>query len=195
VSALSTEADVVLGLELGASDYISKPYRLRELVARIRSVLRRFAPIPIDSAETLPERREAVEAGALRIDFARRSVTNAGRPVHVSRREFDLLAMLLSPPGRVRTREELIDKLWAGKELSDTRTLDTHIRRLRVKLEADPARPRYLLTVRGVGFRFELERRARARGAPGPSENQAAVSPPMASWSTLGESRHRSSSE
>jgi two-component system response regulator RegX3 len=82
--------------------------------------------------------------------------------VHLSRREFDLLALLLSPPGRVRTREELIDRLWSGRDLSDTRTLDTHIRRLRMKLERDPADPQFLITVRGVGFRFDVE----GRGEP-----------------------------
>jgi two-component system response regulator RegX3 len=161
VSALSTETDIVLGLELGAEDYIAKPYRLRELVARIRSVLRRVSPPP-----HVPERDvgigheplQAVTVGPFRIDFSRRVVTARGAQVHLSRREFDLLALLLSPPGRVRTRDELIDRLWSGRDLADTRTLDTHIRRLRVKLEVDPTTPTYLLTVRGVGFRFEPER-------------------------------------
>ncbi len=89
------------------------------------------------------------------MNFARRVVISQGQPVHLSRREFDLLAFLLSPPGQVRTREELIDRLWSGRDLSDTRTLDTHVRRLRIKLEPDPATPQYLVTVRGVGFRFE----------------------------------------
>jgi two-component system response regulator RegX3 len=161
VSALNAEGDVVRGLEIGAEDYIAKPFRLRELVARIRSVLRRVAPVLPETEEPgYAGRPDAIEAGPFRIDFARRVVTAAGEPVHLSRREFDLMALLLSPPGRVRTREELIDKLWSGKDLADTRTLDTHVRRLRVKLEADPARPRYLLTVRGVGFRFEPERRS-----------------------------------
>jgi two-component system, OmpR family, response regulator RegX3 len=163
VSALSTETDIVLGLELGAEDYIAKPYRLRELVARIRSVLRRVSPPP-----HIPERdsgvgqhqepMQAVTVGPFRIDFSRRVVTAHGAQVHLSRREFDLLALLLSPPGRVRTRDELIDRLWSGRDLADTRTLDTHIRRLRVKLEVDPTTPTYLLTVRGVGFRFEPDR-------------------------------------
>jgi two-component system response regulator RegX3 len=158
VSALNSEADIVLGLELGAEDYIAKPYRLRELVARIRSVLRRVAPplhVPSGgSGGELPP-ADPVVAGPFQINFARRVVMVRNSPIHLSRREFDLLALLLSPAGRVRTREELIDKLWSGRDLSDTRTLDTHIRRLRVKLELDPAHPRYLLTVRGVGFRFE----------------------------------------
>ena len=158
VSALSSETDIVLGLELGAEDYIAKPYRLRELVARIRSVLRRVSPpggIPARGVEVEHDPARAVTVGPFRLDMARRVVTAHGEPVHLSRREFDLLALLLSPPGRVRTRDELIDRLWSGRDLADTRTLDTHIRRLRVKLEFDPTTPQYLLTVRGVGFRFE----------------------------------------
>lgn len=170
VTALDAEVDVVLGLELGAADYVTKPYRLRELVARIQSVLRRLAhtesgelgrprtPDPSGGAET-------VSAGPITIDFARREVTRDERLVHLSRREFDLLALLLSPPGQVRTRDELIDRLWSGLDLSDTRTLDTHIRRLRVKLERDPADPEYLVTVRGVGFRFDAEGRERPQPA------------------------------
>ena len=164
VSALNTEIDVVLGLELGAADYVTKPYRMRELVARIQAVLRRVSPPPIPAPPAVPvevssPRSDAVNAGLVRVDFARRVVTTGGRPVHLSRREFDLLALLLSPPGQVRTRDELIDRLWSGRDLADTRTLDTHVRRLRVKLERNPARPQYLVTVRGVGFRFDTEGR------------------------------------
>jgi len=165
VSALNTEIDVVLGLELGAADYVTKPYRMRELVARIQAVLRRVAPPTLPAYPVradAPVRADVVSAGPVRADFARRVVTVADRPVHLSRREFDLLAMLLSPPGQVRTRDELIDRLWSGRDLADTRTLDTHVRRLRVKLERDPARPQYLVTVRGVGFRFDAE----GRGEP-----------------------------
>jgi len=163
VSALNTEIDVVLGLELGAADYVTKPYRMRELVARIQAVLRRVSPPPIPAPPQAPveasSRSDAVNAGPVRVDFARRVVTTGGRPVHLSRREFDLLALLLSPPGQVRTRDELIDRLWSGRDLADTRTLDTHVRRLRVKLERNPAHPQYLVTVRGVGFRFDTEGR------------------------------------
>ena len=165
VSALNSEIDVVLGLELGAADYVTKPYRLRELVARIQAVLRRVAPPPFVApipARVEEPRADGVSAGPVRVDFARRVVTTAGRPVHLSRREFDLLALLLSPPGQVRTRDELIDRLWSGRDLADTRTLDTHVRRLRVKLERNPAQPQYLVTVRGVGFRFDTE----GRGEP-----------------------------
>jgi two-component system, OmpR family, response regulator RegX3 len=161
VSALDSEVDVVLGLELGAADYVTKPYHLRELVARIQAVVRRVAPpvpvrAPADPARTRPD---LVVAGPVHMDFARREVTVENRRVHLSRREFDLLALLLSPANQVRTREELIDKLWSGRDLADTRTLDTHVRRLRVKLEEDPASPRFLVTVRGVGFRYDTDGR------------------------------------
>jgi two-component system response regulator RegX3 len=160
VTALDAEVDVVLGLELGAADYVTKPYRLRELIARIQAVLRRVAPPDLFEPGT-SVRREVVTAGPVTIDLARRQAVRSGRIVELSRREFDLLALLLSPPGQVRTREELIDRLWAGLDLADTRTLDTHVRRLRVKLEHDPSDPEYLVTVRGVGFRFDPEGRVR----------------------------------
>lgn len=164
VTALGSEVDVVLGLELGASDYVTKPFRLRELVARMQAVLRRTqSSRQALAAGELAPRREAIEAGPVRIDLAQRFVSVNGHPIYLSRLEFDLLAVLLSPPGQVRTREELIDRLWAGRELTDTRTLDTHVRRLRVKLEEHPATPLYLLTVRGVGFRFDPEGRPVSR--------------------------------
>ena len=164
VTALDAEVDVVLGLELGAADYVTKPYRLRELVARIQAVLRRVSPPDLPDIRwerpTPGATADVVVAGPVTVDFGRREVTREGRVVHLSRREFDLLALLLSPPGQVRTREELIDRLWTGLDLADTRTLDTHVRRLRVKLERDPADPEFLVTVRGVGFRFDPEGRA-----------------------------------
>jgi two-component system response regulator RegX3 len=98
---------------------------------------------------------EIVVAGPVRVDFARREVRTGSGTVHLSRREFDLLSLLLSPPGQVRTRDELIDRLWSGRDLTDTRTLDTHIHRLRAKLEPDPTDPHYIVTVRGVGFRID----------------------------------------
>ncbi|MDA8070080.1 MAG: response regulator transcription factor [Actinomycetota bacterium] len=160
VSALSSEVDLVVGLEAGAADYVTKPFHLRELVARIQAVLRRVSPPPhpgvLPSLGKSPQGTIMV-AGRLRVDLSRRWVTVGGEPVYLSKREFDLLAYLLSPPGRLRTREELIDELWTGRELADSRTLDTHMRRLRMKLEADPTRPRHLSTVRGVGFRFDID--------------------------------------
>lgn len=146
VTARDSEVDVVLGLEIGAADYVTKPYRLRELVARMRAVLRRPAVAP-DS--------DVVAFGDLRIDVARRAVTLRGREVELSRKEFDLLALFASRLGQVVTREVCLDTLWWGLELSDTRTLDTHVKRLRQKIEDDPAHPRHLLTIRGVGFRLD----------------------------------------
>jgi two-component system response regulator RegX3 len=167
VTALDSEVDVVLVLELGAADYVTKPYRLRELVARIEAVLRRVAPPELPGSgqrvATTASGTDVVVAGPVTVDFGRREVLRNGEIVHLSRREFDLLALMLSPPGQVRTREELIDRLWVGLDLADTRTLDTHVRRLRVKLEQDPADPEYLVTVRGVGFRFDHEGRTGPR--------------------------------
>jgi two-component system response regulator RegX3 len=146
VTARTSEVDVILGLEMGAADYVTKPYRLRELVARIRAVLRR----PASSNEV-----ELVSFGELRIDFVRRTVTRRGHEIELSRKEFDLLALFATRLGQVVTREICLDTLWWGLELSDTRTLDTHVKRLRQKIEEDPANPRHLLTIRGVGFRLD----------------------------------------
>ena len=146
VSARTSEVDVVLGLEIGAADYVTKPYRLRELVARMRAVLRR---------PTLDVNDDVVEFAELRIDVIRRTVTLRAIEVELSRKEFDLLALFASRLGQVVTREVCLDTLWWGLELSDTRTLDTHVKRLRHKIEADPASPRHLITIRGVGFRLD----------------------------------------
>jgi two-component system response regulator RegX3 len=148
VTARDSEVDVVLGLELGASDYVAKPFRLRELVARMRAVLRRGVAVAEPHEEVLA-------LGPIRLDAGRREVTVHEQPVELSRKEFDLLALLMSHCGQVVTREWCIDRLWWDQELTDTRTLDTHIKRLRRKVEPDPANPRHLVTVRGVGFRFE----------------------------------------
>ena len=148
VTARDSEVDVVLGLELGASDYVPKPFRLRELVARMRAVLRRGVAV----AE---HHEEVLHVGPVRLDAGRREVTVADLPVELSRKEFDLLSLLMSHSGQVVTRDGCIDRLWWDQELTDTRTLDTHIKRLRRKIEPDPANPRHLVTVRGVGFRFE----------------------------------------
>jgi two-component system response regulator RegX3 len=146
VTARTSEVDVVLGLEIGAADYVTKPYRLRELVARIRAVLRRPANANDD---------EVITFGDLRIDFTRRTVTRKSREVELSRKEFDLLSLFATRLGQVVTREVCLDTLWWGLELSDTRTLDTHVKRLRQKIEEDPANPRHLITIRGVGFRLD----------------------------------------
>jgi two-component system, OmpR family, response regulator RegX3 len=149
VTAKDSEVDVVLGLELGASDYVPKPFRLRELVARMRAVLRRGSPSSAAPTE------EVLHAGPVRLDTGRRLVTVNGETVDLSRKEFDLLTLLMSHAGQVVTRERCIDRLWWDQDLADTRTLDTHMKRLRRKIEPDPANPRHLVTVRGVGFRFE----------------------------------------
>jgi two-component system, OmpR family, response regulator RegX3 len=167
VSAVDSELDVVLGLELGAAGYVTKPFHLRELVARMQAILRRVSPpeippLAISDPEVGPAPDTSpddplpdVAFGAVTVDFVRREVTVGGAHTHLSRREFDLLAVLLTPVRRVRTRDELIDLLWPDRYLSDTRTLDTHIHRLRAKLEPDPADPRFIVTVRGVGFRID----------------------------------------
>jgi two-component system, OmpR family, response regulator RegX3 len=147
VTARTSEVDVVLGLEIGAADYVTKPYRLRELVARIRAVLRR----PATEVNT----EEFISFGSLRMDLLRRAVSRDGKDIELSRKEFDLLALLASRLGQVVTREHCLDTLWWGLELSDTRTLDTHIKRLRQKIEVDPANPQHLVTIRGVGFRLD----------------------------------------
>lgn len=147
VSARTTEVDVVLGLEIGASDYVTKPYRFRELLARMRAVLRRGLPAaPAD---------DVISAGSIRLDASRRDITVRGEKLELSRKEFDLLWLLMTHAGAVVTRDACIDTIWWGQDLLDSRTLDTHIKRLRQKIERDPTNPRHLLTVRGVGFRFE----------------------------------------
>ena len=146
VTARTSEVDVVLGLEIGAADYVTKPYRLRELVARMRAILRRPAA---NSTEDI------ITFGDLKMDFVRRSVTRGGADIELSRKEFDLLALFAAHLGQVVTREVCLDTLWWGMQLSDTRTLDTHVKRLRQKIELDPTQPRHLITIRGVGFRLD----------------------------------------
>jgi len=188
VTAVDSEFDVVLGLELGAAGYVTKPFRLRELVARMQAILRRVSPpevppfaVDAEGAEPVwdpsddpddEEERPDVAFGSVVVDFVRREVTVDGKQTHLSRREFDLLGVLLSPVRRLRTRDELIDLLWPGRYLSDSRTLDTHIHRLRAKLEPDPADPQYIVTVRGVGFRLEPD-----GYRPGPASRRASEQP------------------
>ena len=147
VSARSNEIDIVLGLEIGAADYVTKPFRLRELVARMRAVLRR---------PSVPAEEDAVVFGDLTIDFVRRCVSRQGNDIELSRKEFDLLALFASHLGQVVTRDVCLDTLWWGTQLSDTRTLDTHVKRLRQKIEVDPRQARHLVTIRGVGFRLDV---------------------------------------
>jgi two-component system, OmpR family, response regulator RegX3 len=148
LTARGEEADRVAGLELGADDYVVKPFSARELVARVRAVLRR-------AAETGERRVEgATKIGDLRIDPARRSVSFRGEELELSRKEFDLLRLLIENAGSVVTRERLIDEVWDTNWFGSTKTLDVHVSGLRKKLDDDPGSPRYIHTVRGVGFRF-----------------------------------------
>ena len=148
LTAKDGEVDKVVGLELGADDYVTKPFSSRELVARIRAVLRRGA----EAEELVPG---TIEAGPVRMDVERHVVTVASRSVPMPLKEFDLLELLLRNAGRVLTRMQLIDRVWGSDYVGDTKTLDVHVKRLRAKVEPDPANPRYLVTVRGLGYKFE----------------------------------------
>jgi two-component system response regulator RegX3 len=147
VTARGEEADRVVGLELGADDYVTKPFSAREVAARIRAVLRR-------AEQARPPETEALAIGELRIDAAGRTATLAGEPVELSRKEFDVLHLLASEAGRVVTRERLLEEVWDTTWFGSTKTLDVHVSGLRRKLGDDPAAPRYLHTVRGVGYRL-----------------------------------------
>jgi two-component system, OmpR family, response regulator len=148
LTARDDELDKVLGLELGADDYITKPFSIREFRSRVRALLRRAAT-PSSQVDD-----EVIESDGLRIDLARRDVEVRGRPVQLTYVEFELLRTLASHPGRVYTRELLLQALWGGSEYREPRTIDVHVRHLREKLESDPREPEYILTVRGVGYRF-----------------------------------------
>jgi len=148
LTAKDAEVDKVVGLELGADDYVTKPFSSRELVARIRAVLRRGA----DVDELVPG---TVEAGPVRMDVERHVVTVDGHAAPMPLKEFDLLELLMRNAGRVLTRMQLIDRVWGSDYVGDTKTLDVHVKRLRAKIEPDPANPRYLVTVRGLGYKFE----------------------------------------
>jgi len=148
LTARDSEVDKVVGLELGADDYVTKPFSHRELVARIRAVLRRQSPVTEDE-------EGALEAGPVRMDVDRHLVTVDGSPVQLPLKEFDLLELLLRNAGRVLTRSQLIDRVWGSDYVGDTKTLDVHVKRLRAKVEPDPAHPKHLLTVRGLGYKLE----------------------------------------
>jgi two-component system response regulator RegX3 len=149
VTARDAEVDKVVGLELGADDYVTKPFSSRELVARIRAVMRRGAE-PEDLITSI------VEAGPVRMDVERHVVSVDGEQVSMPLKEFDLLELLLRNAGRVLTRGQLIDRVWGADYVGDTKTLDVHVKRLRAKIEPDPANPKYLVTVRGLGYKFEV---------------------------------------
>src|SRR5579859_1228775 len=153
VTAKGSEIDTVVGLEVGADDYVSKPYRLRELVARMRAVLRRS---PRD--DVVPVSSEALEVGDVVLDPERHEVFVRGTSVTLPLKEFELLELLLANAGRVLTRETLIDRVWGPNYYGDTKTLDVHIKRLRSKIEDNPASPRRITTIRGLGYKFESAR-------------------------------------
>ena len=150
VTARDSEIDKVVGLEIGADDYVTKPYSARELIARVRAVLRRGGEA--GDGELLPQ---VLAAGPVRMDVERHVVTVDGAEVPLPLKEFDLLEYLLRNVGRVLTRGQLIDRVWGADYVGDTKTLDVHVKRLRSKIEPDPASPRHLVTVRGLGYKFE----------------------------------------
>ena len=176
VTAKGTEIDTVVGLEVGADDYVTKPYRLRELVARMRAVLRRTpgegepndlgGPGSPDGDTAAggrsPERRtdpgSVLDAGGIQVDVDRHLVFIRGEEVHLRRKEFELLSLLMENAGRLLTRDVLIDRIWGSDYFGDTKTLDVHIKRLRTHIEEDPSSPKLITTIRGVGYRFDAAR-------------------------------------
>lgn len=149
LTAKDGEVDKVVGLELGADDYVTKPFSSRELLARVRAVLRRHG----ESEELLPA---TIEAGSVRIDIERHVVSVRGENITMPLKEFDLLELLVRNSGRVLTRNQLIDRVWGADYVGDTKTLDVHIKRLRAKIEIDPSTPIHINTVRGLGYKFEI---------------------------------------
>jgi two-component system, OmpR family, response regulator RegX3 len=168
VTAKGTEIDTVVGLEVGADDYVAKPYRLRELVARMRAVLRRTptsdAGDPAQASAAAPNQANShpqagvLDAGGIQIDPDRHLVTVRGTDVHLRRKEFELLLLLMENAGRLLTRDVLIDRIWGSDYFGDTKTLDVHIKRLRSHVEEDPSSPKLIITIRGVGYRFDAPR-------------------------------------
>jgi len=148
LTAKDSEIDKVVGLELGADDYVTKPYSSRELLARVRAVLRRHVDTDIDEGSM-------ISAGPVRMDVERHTVEVGGEAASLPLKEFELLEMLLRNAGRVLTRGQLIDRVWGSDYVGDTKTLDVHVKRLRAKIEPDPSSPRYLITVRGLGYKFD----------------------------------------
>lgn len=154
VTAKSSEIDVVVGLEIGADDYISKPYRIRELVARMRAVMRRGGPAP--AGATLSEGNLVV--GDVSLDPDEHVVVIRGESVRLPLKEFELLHLLLSNAGRVLSRDVLIDRVWGSDYVGDTKTLDVHIKRLRSRVEVDPSHPTRIVTIRGLGYKYEKQK-------------------------------------
>ena len=153
VTAKGEEIDAVVGLEVGADDYITKPYRLRELIARIRAILRRSENL-LEKEETTSNPEVLVE-GAVRLDLERHELSVDGKLVSLALREFELLCYLMENSGRVVTRDSLMQNVWGWDYIGDTKTIDVHVKRLRSKIESDPAAPLRISTIRGVGYRYE----------------------------------------
>ncbi|MGH2930313.1 MAG: response regulator [Solirubrobacteraceae bacterium] len=149
LTARDSEIDKVVGLELGADDYVTKPFSARELTARIRAVLRRHAEVPAVDDDAV------LISGPIRMDVDRHTVTVRGRPIALPLKEFELLELLLRNAGRVLTRDQLLDRVWGPGYVGDTKTLDVHVKRLRGKIESDPGAPRLLRTVRGLGYKID----------------------------------------
>jgi two-component system response regulator RegX3 len=149
LTAKDSEVDKVVGLEIGADDYVTKPYSTRELLARMKAVLRRKIEPAVQSDSVLV-------AGELRLDSDRHQVTLSGKTIAFPLKEFELLELLMENVNRVLTRGQIIDRVWGANYFGDTKTLDVHIKRLRSKIEEDPARPKYIQTVRGLGYKFEI---------------------------------------
>jgi two-component system response regulator RegX3 len=155
VTAKASEIDTVVGLEVGADDYVSKPYRLRELVARMRAAMRRVPDgRPLDADGDL----EVLEVGDVRMDIDRHEVVIRDAEVSLPLKEFELLELLLANAGRVLTRDTLISRVWGADYVGDTKTLDVHVKRLRAKVEDEPAHPRRIVTIRGLGYKYEIPR-------------------------------------
>jgi len=158
VTAKASEIDTVVGLEVGADDYVSKPYRLRELVARMRAVLRRAPGLAeVDAAAS----GDVLEVGDVTLDPSRHEVVIRGDDVSLPLKEFELLHLLLENAGRVLSRDLLIDRVWGHDYVGDTKTLDVHVKRLRAKVEADPANPSRIVTIRGLGYKYETPKLSR----------------------------------
>ncbi len=149
LTAKDSEVDIVVGLELGADDYVTKPYSARELLARMRAVLRRTAPVGVDLDDRV------LSGGRVTVDIDRHTVAIDGAEISMPLKEFELLEVLMRNAGRVLTRGQLIDRVWGSDYFGDTKTLDVHIKRIRSRIERTPADPKMLVTVRGLGYRFE----------------------------------------
>jgi two-component system response regulator RegX3 len=158
VTAKSSEIDTVVGLEVGADDYVTKPYRMRELVARMRAALRRAPHHDSSSASTAAFDDIVYEVGDVRLDLDAHVVDIRGERVALPLKEFELLELLLENAGRVLTRDTLISRIWGDDYVGDTKTLDVHVKRLRSKVEDDPSHPTRIVTIRGLGYKYELSK-------------------------------------